>query len=141
MVYVWLVVIGLALIAEASTAGLVAIWFIPSAIVSAVIAKLGGSVLWQITVFLVLSILLIVLARRILSRTVTPKHIPTNADALIGEIGVVTDSINSLDSKGVVKIKGQVWSATSENGESIEEGKTVEVLAIKGVKLIVKERN
>ena len=140
MVYVWLAVIGAALIVEASTATLVAIWFIPSAIVSAVIAKLGGGITLQVVVFLVLSILFVVFARRIFSRTIAPRHVPTNADSVIGETGTVTLAIDTAEAKGLVKVKGQVWSAKSENGGSINEGRTVEVLAIEGVKLIVKER-
>ena len=140
MVYVWLAVIVAALITEASTATLVAIWFIPSAIVSAILAKLGTGILIQAIVFFVLSILLVVFARKIFSKALTPKHTPTNADALIGELGIVTDDIDTLEFRGTVSVKGQIWSAKSENGERIEKGKTVEVLSIQGVKLIVKER-
>ncbi|MBR6633178.1 MAG: NfeD family protein [Clostridia bacterium] len=138
MVYLWLTVIILSLIIEASTSALVAIWFIPSAIVSAVIARLGGGVIFQVTVFFILSILLVVFARKILSRTLVRKTVPTNADALVGERGVVIDEIDNLGFRGVVKVKGQTWSARSENGERIEVGKSIEVLSIEGVKLIVK---
>lgn len=140
MVYVWLAVIAVALIIEASTATLVAIWFIPSAIVSAILAKLGTGILVQAIVFFVLSILLVIFARKIFSKTLTPKYTPTNADVLIGELGIVTDDIDTLEFRGTVSVKGQIWSAKSENGERIEKGKTVEVLSIQGVKLIVKER-
>ena len=140
MVYVWLAVIGIALIVEASTATLVAIWFIPSAIVSAVIAKLGGTLILQVAVFLALSIVFVLFARKIFARTIAPKHVPTNADSVIGEEGIVTLDIDAKEGNGLVKVKGQIWSAKSENGESISEGAVVEVLAIEGVKLIVKER-
>lgn len=140
MVYVWLAVIALALIVEASTTTLVAIWFIPSAIVAAVIARLGGGVVLQTAVFLVLSILFVLFARKIFTKTIAPKHVPTNADSLIGETGIVALDIDAAEAKGLVKVKGQMWSAKSENGESICEGRHVEVLAIEGVKLIVKER-
>ena len=141
MVYVWLAVVALSLIVEASTATLVAIWFIPSALISALIAKLGGGILLQTVVFLVLSIILILLARKILAKTLSNGYTPTNTDALIGEIGIVEQELDGLKSGGLVKVKGQVWSAESENGESIEKGKQVEILSIRGVKLIVKERN
>ena len=141
MVYVWLAVIALSLIVEASTATLVAIWFIPSALIASVIAKLGGGIILQLVVFLVLSIVLILSVRRIFARTLTHGFTPTNADALIGEVGVVETELDSLQSGGLVKVKGQTWSAESENGEKIEAGKQVEILSIRGVKLIVKERN
>ena len=34
-------------------------------------------------------------------------------------------------------VDGMVWTAKSENGDTIEEGKVVKVLAVEGVKLIV----
>ena len=37
------------------------------------------------------------------------------------------------------KVNGVVWSARSENGTVIENGKNVQVVKIEGVKLIVKE--
>lgn len=141
MVYVWLIVIALSLIVEASTATLVAIWFIPSAIISAVIAKLGGDLVFQSVVFLLLSIVCILLGRRLLSKRLKGEYVPTNADSLIGETALVEEDIDLVKSCGLVKVKGQTWSAASENSEIIEKGKQVEILAIRGVKLIVKERN
>ena len=61
-----------------------------------------------------------------------------NANSLIGENGVVIVEINNMDAVGQVKIKGQVWSAKSLNGEIIKENKEVKVEKIEGVHLIVK---
>ena len=140
MVYVWLAVIAAALIAEASTATLVAIWFIPSAILSAALAKLGVGVTWQVVAFFVLSILLIVFARKLLSKYIVKKPIPTNADALIGKVGVVEEDIDNLAFRGIVKVNGQTWSAKSHDGTVIPKFSEVEILEIQGVKLVVKER-
>lgn len=140
MTYVWLTVIALALIVEASTTALVAIWFVPSAVVAAILAGLKVDLIWQLVVFFVLSIVFVIFARRIFSKTIAPKHTPTNADALIGETGIVVKDIDGIDFGGLVKVKGQTWSAKSEKGEKIENGSTVEILSIEGVRLTVKER-
>ena len=137
MVYVWLCVIIISLVIEASTASLVAIWFIPSAIVSAVTAKLGLAVAWQIIIFFILSIILIVCLRRLIPH----RYTPTNADALVGQRGIVTDAIDELGFQGIVKVKGQIWSAKGENSLPIPAGEAVEVVAIEGVKLVVKKIN
>ena len=140
MVYVWLAVVAAALIAEASTATLVAIWFIPSAILSAAMAKLGVGVTWQVVTFFILSILLIVFARKLLSKYIVKKPTPTNADALIGRVGVVVEDIDNLAFRGIVKASGQTWSAKSHDGTVIPKSSEVEILEIQGVKLVVKEK-
>ena len=61
----------------------------------------------------------------------------TNVDALIGETGQVTMTINPME-VGQVKLKGQVWSALADDSLlTIEEGTYVTIKAIEGVKLIV----
>lgn len=139
MIYVWLAVIVISLIAEASTATLVAIWFIPAALLSAVLSKVGVPPYLQLATFLVVSILLIAFARKIFSKALRTKPVPTNADALIGETAVVFEEINNLESRGLVKVKGQVWSAKSLDTESIDKDAKVEIVAIEGVKLVVKK--
>lgn len=52
--------------------------------------------------------------------------------------GIVTADINSLESTGLVKVNGEVWSAKAD--ENISKGTKVEVLKIDGVKLIVKPK-
>jgi membrane protein implicated in regulation of membrane protease activity len=131
-------VIAVALIIEASTAALVAVWFIPSAIVSAVLSKLGATVYAQVVVFLVLSVLLVVFVRKLIAKLMKPKIVATNADLLIGETGVVIEKIDNIAAGGVVKVKGQLWSAKSKEASVIEKDELVEVLAIEGVKLVVK---
>ncbi|MGN1094801.1 MAG: NfeD family protein, partial [Eubacteriales bacterium] len=65
--------------------------------------------------------------------------VATNSDALIGEEAVVTDRISNLENKGLVKIRGQVWSAKSADGDIIEKDNIVSVISIEGVKLICRK--
>lgn len=52
-------------------------------------------------------------------------------------IAWILGGINSLDSTGQVKVDGEIWSATSQNATTIPKGTEVEILEIKGVKVIV----
>ena len=63
--------------------------------------------------------------------------IKTNVDAVIGKTGIVTKTIDSINSKGQVKVDGETWSATGENGIDIEKGTQIIVKEIKGVKAVV----
>ena len=62
----------------------------------------------------------------------------TNADSLIGKEAKVIADINNFDQTGTVVIDGMEWSARTEDDSVIAKGNKVEILEIKGVKLIVK---
>ena len=52
---------------------------------------------------------------------------------------MVTEEIYNISAKGLVKVKGSVWTARSEaDNERIAEGTHVTVIRIEGVKLIVR---
>ena len=74
------------------------------------------------------------LSKRLKNKTNT---VGTNADRLIGKTGVVISEIKSNLDVGQVKVMGQKWSAKSDYAP-IAENTKVTVLAIEGVKLIVK---
>jgi membrane-bound serine protease (ClpP class) len=58
------------------------------------------------------------------------------AEGMIGVSGTVTES---LDPVGMVDIGGEHWKASGVNGK-IVAGSPVEVVAVTGLKLLVKER-
>ena len=56
-------------------------------------------------------------------------------EALIGQVGV---AVTGIAPKGLIKLKGELWTATSE--QYIKEGEQVVVKDIKGIMLVVKKR-
>jgi len=136
MPILWLAIIVLAGILEASTMNLTSIWFIGGALV-AVIAYLFGAPEWlQITLFIVVSAALLLSLRPVFSRYLKRNDIKTNVDRLIGKTAICTLGI-AEDEHGEVKIDGKIWTAVAQ--EKIQIGEKVEVLAIEGVKLMVKK--
>lgn len=140
MSYLWIVVIIVSLVVEGSTASLVAIWFIPSAIVAIILSLFNVGITLQVLIFFVMSLGCILSFRGLLEKALKKKSVPTNADALIGKSGIVIEDIDNINFKGQVKVGGQIWSAASHDGEPIKSGETVEILAIQGVKLIIKNK-
>ena len=61
----------------------------------------------------------------------------TNADRILGQEGVVVESIDNLSASGQVKIDGAVWTARSAGDEIIPSGTRIQVERIEGVKAIV----
>ena len=138
MEYFWIGMIILSVVCEVLTPGLVAIWFMPAALVSMLLAFFDVSVLVQVPVFLVLSILCIIFARPLINRRC--KTHATNIDAIIGERAIVIEKIENIAGAGQVKVRGQYWSArTVDDEDTYEAGDVVTVIAVEGVKLICKK--
>jgi membrane protein implicated in regulation of membrane protease activity len=77
--------------------------------------------------------------RRWLRHKMTPKEVPSNADALIGRTGVVTVRIAPHEA-GQIKLGDEIWRAelASAAGTALEPGQTVTVSSVEGVTLKVK---
>ena len=137
---IWLAILVVLLAVEAITLGLTTIWFAGGAFVAFGMAIAGAEVLPQIIAFCVVSILLLVLTRPTAVKWLNKGHVKTNAESLLQETAVVTETIDNLANKGQVQVKGQYWKArTYQANQIIETGKTVKIKEISGVKLIVEE--
>ena len=141
MIWIWLAVMILALVCEGCTTALVSIWFVPPAIISMILAVMEVDVWEQGVVFFVVSIASIVIFHSIFKKKLANnKRKATNTDMFIGEKAVVTEDIDNLTSVGCVKINGQLWSArTEDESEQILAGDVVEIVAVKGVKLVCRK--
>ncbi len=137
MVLIWVAVIIFAAVVEAGTMDLSSIWFSAGALFALIVALIFPEELWlQVVVFLVVSVLLLVILRPVFKEHMKKNEIKTNADSLIGKIAVCTKEIKD-GNRGEVKIEGKIWTAISN--EDIELNEKVTVLAIKGVKLVVRK--
>ena len=138
MLYVWIAVLVLAVVAEAMTSDLVAIWFVPAAIVSMVLVLLSAPLWLQILVFVAVGLALVIATRPLCRKLMKSSSTRTNADALIGKTCIVTEEIRNIDEVGEVKIGGLCWSARAADADRvIAVGEQVVVMEIQGVKLIV----
>ena len=142
MPWVWLGVIVAAIVTEASTFALVAVWFILSALISLLLSIFKLPLWLQATVFLASSVLLMIFLKPFVKKVLKVNYSPTNADTVIGKTGTVIEKIDNVAATGAVKIDGKVWTARSERDNiTIDEGTLVKAMAIEGVKLICKKEN
>ena len=135
--YSWLILFVILIILELCTINLTTIWFAFGALLAYVTSLFFDNVLIQTTVFLVVSVATLIFTRPIVKKYLLKKPSRTNADMLIGKVGIVTKEIVK-DNVGEVKIDGKYWSAKSN--KKIKEGSKVEILPIEGVKLIVEKK-
>lgn len=141
-VIIWAIVCVAALVAEVASDALVAIWFLPGAVIDFFVA-LFSPLHWgfQLMIFVLLSVISLVVSRIVIRKIQKNKaeYSKTNTDLLIGKKAIVTEDIDNISEKGAVKINGLEWSARSLNQQPIEKDRIVLVQSIEGVKLIVTE--
>ena len=134
---IWLVLMVVFLMMEASSVSMVSLWFGAGALAALITALLGGVVWVQIVVFLAVSGLLLACLRPLARKYFTPRLTRTNVDSVIGAQGKVTVAIDNVSAEGQVKLGAMYWTARSTTGEKIPEGKLIRVDRVEGVKVYV----
>ncbi len=125
---------------EAITFGLTTIWFAIGAVAAIGASSIGLGFYWQTAVFFAVSIILLYFTRPIAKKYLRVGAQKTNVSEVIGQKGIVKKKILPHET-GQVKIKGQIWTAVSEDGSIIEEKSEVVVARVEGVKVIVRPKN
>lgn len=134
---IWLIISGVCFIAEIITVGFLVFWFGVGALIAMVVSFFTSNIIIQTAVFIISSAILLFATKPFVKKFLDVKPTNTNAFSIIGKRALVIKEINSVHSTGQIKINGEVWSAESENDETIPEGSEVEISYIKGVKAIV----
>jgi membrane protein implicated in regulation of membrane protease activity len=133
----------------AAAAGLAAIeivvpgFFIVPFVVGATVAGLlaykgfGTALQWAAFVGVsgVLSGLSLVIARRIIKK----RPPATGPGRLVGMRGPITIAVDNVRGTGHVRLGGELWRALSEKGADIPVGVVVEVAAVDGIRVVVRE--
>ena len=138
----WLILIIVLVVLEIITLGLTTIWFAGGALVGFILSMLDAAPVIQWAAFCVVSLILLFATRPWALRYFNnQKKEKTNVDSLIGETAVVTSEISNLEGRGEAVVNGMTWTARSaEDSVKIPEGARAEILAVQGVKLIVKKK-
>ena len=133
MFYIWLAIVIILSIIEAATVNLVSIWFVVSGIITMIVTLLTDNLTIQITTFLLLGIIFMLLTRKTIKK-ISPEKAKTNLDRIIGMEGIVTEKITKT-TPGEVKVAGKKWTAIANN--TIDTGTAVKILEINSTKLKV----
>lgn len=140
MVYIWLAVIAAGLLLEAVEAGtLVTIWFSVGAVIPLIMGSFGITEVWyivlQVIIFGVVTILCLIFLRKIAKRTLFKNSKEkTNMDVNVGKKFKVVRVEEDIT---YIKINGVEYRAVDDDGEEIQLGDMVEIINIKGNKVIV----
>ena len=124
---IWAIIAVICLILELSSGDFFIICFSIGAVFAIISAVLGLSIYWQIFIFAIFSLLSVMFVRPVALRWLhkNEPNKPSNADALLGRTGKVTENIPTGGS-GYVQIDGDMWKAVSNT--NIPVGTTVRVI-------------
>ena len=124
---VWAAIALLCLILELTSGDFFIICFSIGALFAVITSLLSDSITYQVIAFAVFSLIAVIYVRPVVKRYFhkNDPNKPSNADALIGRTGRVTEAI-SKDGNGYVQIDGDLWKAVSSN--DIPVGTTVRVI-------------
>lgn len=138
---IWLIVAIALVIFEICSATFGAICFAIGAGFSALAAGLGAGVTWQIVIFAIVSLLTFIFLRPFMLKFMDrkTKDVKTNAEALIGRKGIVSERIDAEQHTGRVAIDGDDWKAVSVDGSIIEKGVSVEIVKMDSIIVTVKQ--
>ena len=148
---IWLAIALALVIIEIISVGFAALCLAIGAVGAAVASCFTDSLVWQITVFAVFTLISFIYVRpfmlKFLSRKKdSPKSLSRKKDspksgveALIGRTAIVEEDIVPETNSGRVAIDGDRWKAVSEDGNNIMKGEKVVVLKVDSIILTVRK--
>ncbi len=133
----WMILAAIFLVAEMFTAGFFILWFGIGAAAAGLAALAGLGSALQLLVFIVVSLVLFALSRRIGSKLTKEQPPGIGADRFRGLEAVVTEEIDNFHNRGRVRVAGEEWRAESADGDIIPAETRVYVRDVSGTRLIV----
>jgi len=137
ILWIWVALTIVFAVIEVFTLGLTTIWFALASLVMVFLSFLPIPLVFQILIFLAISAVLLIFTRPVALKKFKAGREKTNVDSLVGKHALVIKQIGEFDN-GEVKLNGQIWSARSQDGSTINEGTKCEVVRIEGVHAIVR---
>lgn len=136
----WVLVTVVCLILELTSGDLFILCFSIGALVTAVLSTFGLGFYGQLAVFVVASVLSLLFVRPSLVKRLhgRKKERLSNADALIGRIGRVSEAIEQ-GGYGRVAIDGDDWKAVSSDGTYVPMGQNVRVVGRESIIITVEK--
>ena len=116
------------------------LWFAIGGLIACISSLFISNIAIQLLIFAISTIVLLIFTKPLVKKVMKPNdNITSNYMALIGKKARVIEKIDAFNGTGKAKLNGEVWKAIpQEEGAIIEVDSEVEVIAIDGVKLIVK---
>lgn len=139
---IWLILCGIFLLIEIFNVSFLLIWPGIGSFFAFIACILGASLEVQIAVFAISTTIMIIFMKPLVKKFFkNDDNTQMNSNAIIGKKGIVVKEINSPNEVGNVKVSGELWSAITNDSETIKINEIVKVIKVDGVKLVVTKEN
>ena len=137
--FVWLLIGIFFLILELVTTALVSIWFVAAAVLVAIESLFIDSVAIQVMTFLVLSLIFLVVFKKIYNKRIKKDKDDVKAEEnMIGKVAVTAEETNA---DGGRVLAGDVyWRAVTKDGSTIEADSKVVIAGVEDTTLIIERK-
>lgn len=136
---IYLGIFVVALIIEAVTMEIGAVWFALGSLFGIILSVIPNVPWWvPMVVSVVVSFVSLLSLRPLVKKLLARKIVRSNVDEMVAQRYVMKRGYTT-EERGEVEINGLTWSVIGQTDEPIEKGALVEVLSISGNKLIVKK--
>lgn len=140
MAFLWWFLIALALaVIEVISVDLFFLTLAIAASAAGIASFFGLGLWWQITIFAIVSLILL-LTLRPWAKKLLEKSVPNtklNFQALLGQSAVVEETVSAED--GRVRLAGDTWTAITHDGVMLPVGTVTYVVEIKGATVVVSQ--
>lgn len=138
--HIWVIVSIVLLIIEVFTSSFLAMCLAIGCLSSAFAAYFNFDIKVQLFAFSVGALIAFFTVRPLMLKYFHSKgnKIKTNANALVGKVGRVVETIDFEKNQGRVVVEGDNWRAETLNNETINAGEKIEVVDVNSTILIVK---
>jgi len=113
----WLSVMVICIVFEAVTFSLTTVWAALSALLMIFVSRTALPVRWQLLIFLLITILLIIFTRPFAVKKLKLGKVATNVNSLEGQDVLVIKKISPFEKGEAKASNGLVWNAMSDEGE------------------------
>jgi membrane protein implicated in regulation of membrane protease activity len=136
-IMLWIIIGAIAVAIDIITSAFLFMWFALGAIGAIIGLMLGFSFAVQIIVFLVVSIVSMLIGYPVVKRTLK-KSVKVTKTTEQGYIGRRLTADEEITEKARVKVDGIYWTV-QKVGEDIKKGDKVQIVGLKGNKLLIKK--
>lgn len=137
---IWIVLTIIFAALEIATVGLTSIWFAGGALAALLCYALGLDIVWQVIIFIAVSLVLLVFTRPWALKYFKPHLVRTNYEEALEKTVCITETVDNRKSTGTAVFNGQEWTARSYvDGKVLEAGTIAKVKEIRGVTMYLVE--
>ena len=138
-IWIWLGLMVVFVLIESFTFALTTIWAAFAALPLIFIALSPLQFYWQVLIFVVLTLVLVLLTRPLVVKKLKIGKYKTNVESFEGHEFIVQEKIEKFK-KGKVKAEnGVIWNAKSNSDNEIEKDAICRVVSVEGNTLVVEE--